>query len=106
MMPLVLRPSSECPREGVTDAGGNAVKLEARPTPPEGPERIDRLVGRHARALSERLLAHRQQLFPPNARKQLRPFASGEVARLLGVTDAYLRELSLEGRGALFRNST
>lgn len=63
------------------------------------PTRIDRLVGEHARRLSERLLAHREQLFPPNASKQLRRFTSGEVADLLGVKDAYLRKLSLEGRG-------
>ncbi|MBL8561196.1 MAG: plasmid partitioning protein RepA [Gemmobacter sp.] len=61
--------------------------------------RIDRLVGEHAALLSERLLAHRAQLFPPNASKQLRRFTSGEVAELLGVKDAYLRKLSLEGRG-------
>ncbi|MEA5162745.1 plasmid partitioning protein RepA [Cereibacter johrii] len=62
-------------------------------------ERIDRLVGDHAARLSERLMAHRAQLFPPNARKELRRFTSGEVANLLGVKDAYLRKLSLEGRG-------
>ena len=62
-------------------------------------ERIDRLVGEHAARLSERLMAHRAQLFPPDARKELRRFTSGEVARLLGVKDAYLRKLSLEGRG-------
>lgn len=62
-------------------------------------ERIDRLVGDHAARLSERLMAHRAQLFPPNARKELRRFTSGEVAALLGVKDAYLRKLSLEGRG-------
>ncbi|MCU0912033.1 MAG: plasmid partitioning protein RepA [Rhodobacteraceae bacterium] len=62
-------------------------------------ERIDRLVGEHALRLSERLQAHRQQLFPPNARRSLRKFTSGEVAQLLGVTDAYLRKLNLEGRG-------
>lgn len=61
--------------------------------------RIDRLVGEHAAKLSERLLAHRAQLFPPDASKQLRRFTSGEVADLLGVKDAYLRKLSLEGRG-------
>lgn len=62
-------------------------------------ERIDRLVGDHATKLSERLMAHRTQLFPPDARKELRRFTSGEVATLLGVKDAYLRKLSLEGRG-------
>jgi len=61
--------------------------------------RIDRLVGEHAARLSERLLAHRAQLFPPNASKELRRFTSGEVADLLGVKDAYLRKLSLDGRG-------
>jgi len=62
-------------------------------------ERIDRLVGDHAARLSERLMAHRAQLFPPDARKALRRFTSGEVAGLLGVKDAYLRKLSLDGRG-------
>jgi len=62
-------------------------------------ERIDRIVGDHAARLSERLMAHRTQLFPPNARKVMRRFTSGEVATLLGVKDAYLRKLSLEGRG-------
>ncbi|KFI30187.1 chromosome partitioning protein ParA [Haematobacter missouriensis] len=62
-------------------------------------ERIDVLVGEHAARLSERLQAHRAQLFPPDARKELRKFTSGEVAELLGVKDAYLRKLHLEGRG-------
>ncbi len=62
-------------------------------------ERIDKLVGDHALRLSERLQAHRAQLFPPNARKELRKFTSGEVAELLGVKDAYLRKLHLDGRG-------
>ena len=62
-------------------------------------DRIDLLVGEHASLLSERLQAHRAQLFPPNARKALRKFTSGEVAKLLGVKDAYLRKLHLEGRG-------
>ena len=62
-------------------------------------ERIDQLVGDHAARLSERLMAHRAQLFPPDAHKELRRFSSGEVAALLGVKDAYLRKLSLEGRG-------
>lgn len=61
--------------------------------------RIDKLVGEHATKLSERLMAHRAQLFPPDAQRQLRSFSSGEVAGLLGVKDAYLRKLSLEGRG-------
>lgn len=65
----------------------------------QGRKRIDLLVGEHARRLSERLQAHRAQLFPPDARKELRKFTSGEVAALLGVKDAYLRKLHLEGKG-------
>ena len=61
--------------------------------------RIDLLVGEHARKLSERLQAHRAQLFPPDSRKEMRKFTSGEAARLLGVRDAYLRKLHLEGKG-------
>lgn len=64
-----------------------------------GHERIDQLVAQHAQMLSKRLLQHREQLFPPDAQKELRHFTSGEVAELLGVRDAYLRKLSLEGRG-------
>jgi chromosome partitioning protein len=62
-------------------------------------ERIDQLVGEHALKLSERLQAHRAQLFPPNASKELRKFTSGEAAELLGVKAAYLRKLHLDGKG-------
>lgn len=62
-------------------------------------ERIDRLVGEHAARLSQQLQSHRAQLFPPDARRELRRFTSGEVAELLGVKDAYLRKLHLDGRG-------
>ncbi|MFT5631887.1 MAG: chromosome partitioning protein [Gammaproteobacteria bacterium] len=62
-------------------------------------DRIDFLVGEHAQKLSERLQAHRAQLFPPDAKRELRKFTSGEAADLLGVKDGYLRKLDLDGRG-------
>ena len=62
-------------------------------------ERIDLLVGDHAEKLSARLQALRDQLFPPDARKVLRKFTSGEAAALIGVKDAYLRKLHLDGKG-------
>jgi len=62
-------------------------------------ERIDLLVGRHAQLLSAQLKHHRERLFPPTAQKALRRFTSGEAADLLGVKDAYLRKLHLDGRG-------
>ena len=66
---------------------------------PPRSERIDQLVGRHAERLTERLKAHRDQLLEQAPRKRLRKFTSGEAAQFLGVGDAYLRKLHLEGRG-------
>ena len=77
---------------------GGARVADPRPAS-AGRERIDRVVGRHAELLSARLQAHRERLFPPTAARAMRTFTSGEVASLLGVKDAYLRKLHLEGRG-------
>ena len=60
---------------------------------------IHELIAGDAQALSAKLPAHRQKLFPPAARKQLRRFTSGEAARLIGVDDGYLRRLSMDGKG-------
>jgi chromosome partitioning protein len=38
-------------------------------------------------------------MFPPNSNKGLRSFSSGEVARIVGVSDGYLRQLSLDRLG-------
>ncbi|MUZ76202.1 plasmid partitioning protein RepA [Agrobacterium vitis] len=50
-------------------------------------------------ALSEELQAMRAALFPPAAQKVLRSFSSVESAKLIGIADAYLRQLSLNGKG-------
>ncbi|WP_246737111.1 MULTISPECIES: plasmid partitioning protein RepA [Methylobacterium] len=55
----------------------------------------------HARLLSSQLQTLRQQLFPPEAHKELRRFTSGEAARLVGVSDSFLRQLSLDGLGPI-----
>lgn len=60
---------------------------------------IHKLIGAHARDLSARLHEHRLKLYPPEARKTLRSFSSTETAKLIGVHDAYLRHLSIEGKG-------
>lgn len=60
---------------------------------------IHKLIGGHARDLSARLHEHRLKLYPPEARKTLRPFSSIEAAKLIGVNDGYLRHLSIEGKG-------
>lgn len=60
---------------------------------------IHDLIANDARELSAKLHAHRMKLFPPTARKSLRRFSSGEAAKLIGINDGYLRQLSLEGKG-------
>ncbi|WP_307235003.1 plasmid partitioning protein RepA [Pararhizobium capsulatum] len=59
----------------------------------------DEAIAADARALSQQLKAMRERLFPPAARKTLRSFTSGEAAKLIGVSDGYLRQLSLAGEG-------
>jgi chromosome partitioning protein len=66
---------------------------------PGAPQAIHDTIAADARELSAKLHAHRTKLFPPKARKHLRRFTSGEVAKLVGINDGYLRQLSLEGRG-------
>jgi len=58
---------------------------------------LDRLVAQDAEILSGQLASIRQRLFPPAAKKTLRRFSSGEAATLIGISDAYLRQLSLAG---------
>jgi chromosome partitioning protein len=63
------------------------------------PPEADRLIAADAQLLSGELQRLRNRLYPPASRKQLRRFTSGEAARLVGVSDSYLRQLSLEGAG-------
>ncbi|MBQ0820975.1 plasmid partitioning protein RepA [Microvirga sp. HBU67558] len=56
-------------------------------------------IARHAQVLSSQLRSLGTSLFPPSASKGLRSFSSGEVARIVGVSDGYLRQLSLDGLG-------
>ncbi|WP_156798596.1 AAA family ATPase, partial [Ahrensia sp. R2A130] len=43
----------------------------------------------------------RDRLFPPTSTKQLRAFSSGEAAKLIGVSNGYLRQLSIAGEGPM-----
>jgi chromosome partitioning protein len=58
---------------------------------------IDQIIQADAHALIAQLQTLREKLFPPEAKKTLRRFSSGEVARLIGVTDSYLRHLAASG---------
>ncbi|MGH9439719.1 MAG: plasmid partitioning protein RepA, partial [Terriglobia bacterium] len=57
------------------------------------------LIAGDATGLSEKLQEHRLKLFPPKAEKTLRRFSSTETAKIIGVADSYLRQLTLEGKG-------
>jgi chromosome partitioning protein len=58
---------------------------------------LTRLIESDAALLSAQLQELRARAFPPAAVKQLRKFTSGEAAKLIGVTDAYIRQLALSG---------
>jgi chromosome partitioning protein len=60
---------------------------------------LTRLVESDAELLSAQLKELRARAFPPTAEKELRKFTSGEAAKLIGVTDAYIRHLLLSGEG-------
>ncbi len=60
---------------------------------------IRAIISQDTSQLSARLRAHRLELFPPSAAKTIRRFSSSEAAKLLGINDGYLRQISLEGKG-------
>jgi chromosome partitioning protein len=60
----------------------------------------DRMIEQDAHLLSSQLHALQQRLFPPASRKTLRTFASSEAAEWIGISDAYLRQISLAGEAA------
>jgi chromosome partitioning protein len=67
------------------------------PTPELSGLTADQMIERDAQLLSGQLHALRARLFPPASRKTLRTFASGEAAEWIGISDAYLRQVSLAG---------
>jgi chromosome partitioning protein len=64
-----------------------------------GVSTTDVRIERHAHQLSRQLKLLREKLFPPLSQKTLRTFTSGEAAQMVGVSDGYLRQLSLDGKG-------
>lgn len=56
-------------------------------------------ISRYSQLLSGQLHRLRQELYPPEARKNLRSFSSVDVARLIGVSESTIRQLDLDGEG-------
>jgi chromosome partitioning protein len=72
--------------------------VSTSPVRPETTFADERILA-HARLLSSQMQGLSSRLFAPDSSKALRLFSSGEAARLLGVSDGYLRQLSLDGIG-------
>src|ERR1700709_1853558 len=66
-----------------------------------GVSSTDVRIERHANQLSRQLKLLREKLFPPLSQKTLRTFTSGEAAQMVGVSDGYLGQRCLEGKGPL-----
>ncbi|MGA1834375.1 plasmid partitioning protein RepA [Rhizobium wenxiniae] len=52
------------------------------------------LIDRHSSALAVQLQAHHVSTFPPTAQKGIRHFQPSEAAKLVGVKEVYLRQVS------------
>lgn len=76
-----------------------AKQPKIRSEPRAGTVPITNVIETDGGALSKELNKLRQTLFPPASEKVLRSFSSGEAARLIGVADGYLRQLSIAGKG-------
>jgi chromosome partitioning protein len=55
---------------------------------------IDETIQHDSSALSSQLQVLFEKLFSPNSKKTLRRFSSSEAAKLLGVTDSYVRHIA------------
>src|SRR6476661_7323615 len=57
-------------------------------------ETLVELIERHSSALATQLQAHHLSTFPPVAEKGIRHFQPSEAAKLVGVKEVYLRQVS------------
>ncbi|OLP54639.1 plasmid partitioning protein RepA [Rhizobium rhizosphaerae] len=57
---------------------------------------IDETIGTDSAVLSSKLQELFERLFSPSSKKSLRRFSSGETAKLLGVTDSYVRHIAAQ----------
>lgn len=62
---------------------------------------IDETIGLDSQVLSAQLHELSERLFPPSAKKELRPFSSAEAASLIGITDSYIRQLAKNDDGVI-----
>jgi chromosome partitioning protein len=70
-------------------------------TPPQRVFENPDLLNESARRLANTLKKQRMAHYKPGVEKTLRKFTCGEVAKIVGVADSYLRQLTLEGKGPM-----
>lgn len=54
------------------------------------------VIQRHSSALAAQLHAHHLSVFQPNSEKTIRNFSPAEAAKMIGITEGYLRQIALE----------
>jgi len=78
-----------------TGMSGSIVKAPAL-TDSASATQLKALIQRHGANLSAQLQAHHRTVFPPEAEKTIRPFSPAETAQLLGIHEAYLRQVAAD----------
>lgn len=68
---------------------------------PSGAQAFDQTIWEDSQALGSQLQVLRERLFPPEAKKELRTFSTAEAARLLGLTESYIRSLATDEDGPI-----
>ena len=58
-------------------------------------------ISRQSQLLSAQLQSIRERLYEPESAKTLKTYSSGEVAKLLGIAESTLRQMSLDGESAI-----
>lgn len=62
----------------------------------ESSDELRTLIQHHSKLLSAQLQAHQAATFSPGAEKGIRHFSPAETAKLLGITEGYLRQVAAE----------
>lgn len=68
---------------------------------PKGTQAFDETIWEDSQALGSQLQVLRERLFPPEAKKELRSFSTAETAKLIGVTESYIRNLATTEDGPI-----
>ena len=74
---------------------------EAAILQPRNTQAFDETIGEDSQALGSQLQVLRERLFPPEAKKELRSFSTAETAKLIGVTESYIRNLATVEEGPI-----